>query len=160
QMARITFRDGAYADASMWSRRLLELEPDHGEGLSISTNSGVRLDLDGTGELLARYFEIDRGKALGLLQQLSRTGDPQNYAAALRAVRAHLPEDGEVSQLASDAAEYFMVSGLQAEIQSRDMDAAKFYRSIRRLDPSSGNAEKGLERLRRYGIIKMREGFR
>jgi tetratricopeptide (TPR) repeat protein len=160
QMARITFRDSAFTDASLWGRRLLAITPSHPEGLAIASSCGVRLDLGGTGELLASYIEVDRARAMALLHQLSRTGDPQNYAEALVAVREHLPEDAEVAKLIADACEYFIVSGLQAEIQSRDVDAARFYRGIRRLDSASANAEKGLERLRRYGVIKMREGFR
>lgn len=160
QMARITFRDNAFADAVLWGRRLLSIAPDHPEGLAITASAAVRLNLAGNGEILARYFDVDRVRALALLQQLSRTGDPQNYADALFAVRERLSDDLQIAQIVADAREYFMVNGLQAEIQSRDLEAAKSYRAIRRLDPGNANAEKGLERLRRYAIIKMREGFR
>jgi tetratricopeptide (TPR) repeat protein len=160
QLARIAHRDGAFADASSWARRVVAIEPTHPEGLAIAANASVRLDQPGTGELLASYVDVDRNKALVLLRQLSRNAQPQNYADALVAVRKHLPYDREVAQLADEAGEYFVVGGLQAEFQSRDLDAARFYKALRHFDRTSRIAAKGMERLRGYSLVRMREDFR
>jgi tetratricopeptide (TPR) repeat protein len=160
QMARIAHRDGVFADASSWALRVVAIEPAHPEGLAIAANAGVRLNQADTGELLARFADVDRDKALALIRQLSRNAQPQTYAEALGAVRKRLSRDREILQLAAEASEFFIVSGLQAEFQSRDLDAAKFYRALRQLDRTSRNAAKGIERLRGYGLVKMREDFR
>src|SRR5262245_15910379 len=159
QMARNAYRDGVLADASLWARRLVAIEATHSEGLAIATNAGVRLDLAGTGDLLARYADVDRNRALTLLRQLSRSAQPQAYAEALVGMRKRLPFDREVMQLATDAAELFIASGLQAEFQSRDADAAKFYKALRHLDRTSSNAARGIERLRNYSLVRMRDDF-
>jgi len=159
QMARTAYRDGVLADASLWARRLVAIEPTHAEGLAIAANAGVRLDLAGTGELLALYAEVDRNRALALLRQLSRGAQPQTYADALLGVRKCLPYDREVTQLAADAGEFFISSGLHAEFQARDQDAAKYYKALRHLDRTSTNAARGMERLRSYSLVKMRDDF-
>lgn len=161
QLARIAERDENFVDAIAWGRRLLTAVPEHPEGLSIVATAAIRSgELDGIGTILAAYSVADRERALKLLSQLPMHEEPEIYADALASFRDRVPGDAYLSVLVQDTVETFLEDGIRGEIASRDIEAAKFYRAIRRIDEGNANAEVGLERLRRPLLSLMRDAFR
>jgi tetratricopeptide (TPR) repeat protein len=160
QMARIALRQDELDGALLWSRRILAADPVHPEGLSIAALSGLRRGAADIGPVLAQYFDIDFDRAYDLLEQAALTLDLRIFSDALAFVRERRGDDERFAIMIEDACDRLMAQGLQAEIQSRDLDAAAFYRGIRRLRPGNEAAERGLERLRRYALIRMREAFK
>jgi tetratricopeptide (TPR) repeat protein len=161
QMARLGYRGNAYEDAVSWARRLVAIEPMHQEGLEICVVSALRAGLlTGIDDPFVRWFEVDRAKAVTFLRQFSQMKAPENYAQVLRAIRDRFPQNEQIAALVTEAREQFMINGLQAEVQARDLDAARHYRAVWMLDPDSAEVKKGLERLRRDAVVKMRDGFR
>ena len=160
QAARIHQRRQQHTQALNWAQIAAERGPDALEPLQIAVASGMEVGWpEGCDGLLAGQFKTDRARALKALTRLAQELDAENAARLLSFLQQQFPGDQGIAEIAAKAFSEWLVSALEQELASRELEAAAYYRAARAVQPGDALAQRALDRLFAPGLLAMREAF-
>lgn len=160
QAARIHQRRQQYTQALNWAQIAVERGPDALEPLQIAVASGVEVGWpEACNSLLAGLFKSDRARAAKALARLAQELDAESAARLLSFLQKQFPGDQAIGDIAAKSFSEWLVSALEQELASRELEAAAYYRAARAVQPGNSNPQRALERLCSPSLLAMREAF-
>jgi tetratricopeptide (TPR) repeat protein len=130
------------------------------EPLQIAVASGLEVGWPETCDnLLSGLFKTDRARALKALARLAQELDAESSARVLSFLQQQLPGDQGIADIASKSFSEWLVSALEQELASRELEAAAYYRAARSVQPGNSNPQRALDRLCSPSLLAMREAF-
>jgi tetratricopeptide (TPR) repeat protein len=160
QTARIYLRRAQHAQALEWAQRAAQQRSESTEPLQIAVSAGLEMGWPELCDpLLARLFAVDRARALKSLSRLVQELDCESAARVLSSLRQRYANDQAIADIMAKAYSQWLVAALEQELASSELDAARFYRAARSVQPGDPNAQRGLERLSMPSIHAMRDAF-
>lgn len=160
QAARIHQRRQQHTQALNWAQIAAERNPDAQEPLQIAVTSGIEVGWpEACDRLLAALHKSDRARALKALTRLAPELDAESAARLLSFLQQQFPGDQGIADVATKAFSEWLVSALEQELASRELEAAAYYRAARTVQPANTNPQRALDRLCSPSLLAMREAF-
>jgi tetratricopeptide (TPR) repeat protein len=160
QAARIHQRRQQFAQALNWAQLAAESRPDTSEPLQIAVTAGMETGWpEACDGILASLFRMDRARALRPLARLAQELDCESAGRLLSLLQQQFPGDQAIAETVAKAFSEWLVSALEQELASRELEAAAFYRAARKVQPANTNPQRALDKLSSPSLLAMREAF-